>query len=279
MRHLTHNPKTVILVGMGPSIQDLFSETLTQEMIPEHHDEVWVINMVANLVRHDVVFWMDDLKSQFEFRPGLIKLLARYGTPVISAKAYPDLVPNSYDFPIQEVSEIGIPLFGKPYLNNGVAMAVAYAIHRGVKNLKIYGCDFTYPNRDYAESGRACVEAWISIACQKGMNIGLAPHTSLFDMVKDGGIYGYTEQPQIKMPDGRIFTYAKPDTVGAKFAEATTEVVAPVGAPPPQAIEAASVSAKVQGDSGMSGGWTPEDTSGRPPEIVAPQIEQPQPTM
>jgi len=36
--YLDHSPKTVCLVGMGPSIQDFMGETLTQELRPEHHD-------------------------------------------------------------------------------------------------------------------------------------------------------------------------------------------------------------------------------------------------
>ena len=49
LRFLKHSPKSVALVGMGPSIMDIFAETLTQEMTPEFADEIWAINMVANL--------------------------------------------------------------------------------------------------------------------------------------------------------------------------------------------------------------------------------------
>ena len=88
-------------------------------------------------------------------------------------------------------------------------MAIAYAIWLGVEKMKIYGCDFSYPNRDYAESGRACVESWITLASIRGMSVQLAPRTSLLDTVKDHGIYGYAEQPEIKLPDGMRFKYVK----------------------------------------------------------------------
>ncbi len=213
-KYLKHSPKTVALVGMGPSISNLFTETLTQEFAPAFADEFWTINMASNIVHSDVVFWMDDLKQQEAFKPALFAVLRRKGVPVITPTRYPEIVPNSYDYPLDEVAAIGIPIFGKPYLNNGVAMAVAYAIWKGVDVLKMYGCDFSYPNRDYAESGRACVEAWVTIGCLrdriglgKPMEIRMAPHTSLFDAVDQKGIYGYAEQPEINLPDGSKWKY------------------------------------------------------------------------
>ena len=215
MKFLDHNPKVVALVGMGPSIVDIFNETLTQECSPNWVDEIWAINMVSNVVQHDVVFWMDDFKQQQNFKPGLFELLRRRGKPVITSHAYPDIVPSSYNYPISEISRMSMPFFGKPYLTNGVAMAIAYALWKGVKVLKIYGCDFTYPNRNFAEEGRACTEAWISLASTKGMEVQLSPSTSLFDTTGDKGIYGYSEQPIIEGPNGTKFQYGqRPDGSG-----------------------------------------------------------------
>jgi hypothetical protein len=208
-----HHPKTVALVCMGPSIMDYFGATLTQEMTLAFADEVWALNMASNTIEHDVVFWMDDLRSQKNFRPGLIDLLRKRGKPVVTCTRYPDLVPSSYDFPIGELSELSIPVFGKPYFNNGVAMAIAYAIWLGVKCLKIYGADFTYPNRSFAEAGRACVECWITIASVRGMEVQLAPNTSLMDNVSDHGIYGYDEQPEVKIGD-QVFKYIAASATG-----------------------------------------------------------------
>ena len=232
-RYLDHSPETVALVGMGPSITDLFTETLTQEFMPDFADEFWTINMASNMIHSDVVFWMDDLKQQERFKPGLLAVLRRRGTKVITSKADLAILPNSYDYPIDEIVAMALPIFGKPYLNNGVAEAIAYALWKGVKILKIYGADFSYPNRDYAESGRACVEAWITVACmrQPEMEVRVCPKTSLFDAVIDKGIYGYAVQPLITLPDGTKYQFG-----------ATTAV--------PQS------------------GYTPEDSSGQIPKEV-----------
>ena len=97
-------------------------------------------------------------------------------------------------------------------------MAIAYAMVRGVKVMRIYGADFSYPNRDYAESGRACVEAWITLACAtEAMEIRLCPKTSLFDSVLDKGIYGYKTQPIITMPNGDTYKYKSPGEITAAY--------------------------------------------------------------
>ena len=220
MRYLRHSPKTVVLLGMGPSLMDYMTDGLTQEFTNDFCDEVWAINMASNIYMADVIFWMDDLKDQEEFRPGLFEVMRareKRGHPykVITSKAYPDIV-NSYDYPIEQVAKIAIPVFGRPYLNNGVAQAIAYAMVKGVKYLKIYGADFTYPNRDYAESGRACVEAWATLATVKGMEVGISRATSLFDAVADHAVYGYKDQPVIEYEaNGQKQTWSYKPQAGA----------------------------------------------------------------
>ncbi len=229
-RILNHSPKKVALVGMGPSIMDYIGDTMTQEFSPDFADEIWCINMATCAFHADMVIWMDDLYQQETFKPNLMSFLRRRGTPVLTSKSYPDIIPNSYDYPIDEVGRLSLKLFGKPYLTNGVAQAIAYGSVIGVKEMTLYGCDFTYPNREYAESGRACVEAWIAaMVAVDTMEIRLSKRTSLFDAVDDKGIYGYETQPTITLPDGSQFQ------MGATLATATSE-------------------------------YTPEDSSGQPPK-------------
>ena len=212
--YLDHHPKRVALVCMGPSAVDYLGKTLTQEFDPDWVDEVWTVNMAANPFRCDLVFWMDDLAEQEKAHPKLFVALRRWGVPVITSVRRPEVVPHSYDYPIAGVGAIGIPLFGKPYLNNGVAMALAYAIWKKVERITVYGADFSYPNRDYAESGRACVEAWVTLCLVNNVTVELCPSTSLIDMVKDEGVYGYAEQPDVLLPDGRVFKYVRKAALG-----------------------------------------------------------------
>lgn len=259
---LKHAPKKVALVCMGPSATDYLTKTLTQEFDPYWVDEVWTINMASNPFRCDLVFWMDDLIEQEKFRPKLFVALRKFGMPVITSVARPEVVPNSYDYPIEQICDMAIPVFGKPYLNNGVAMALAYAMLIGVQDLTIYGADFSYPNRDYAESGRACVESWITFAGIKGMNIQLCPSTSLMDSVKDHGIYGYAEQPRVVLSDGRVFQYVKANQVG-KYIPEDSSGVKNVSAQPP-GTGAGPASPDVSGGAGQ------HDQAARTPVEAAP---------
>jgi hypothetical protein len=222
-KYLKHNPKTVALIGMGPSITSFLTETLTQEFGPSWADEVWAINMASNAVQHDVVIWMDDLEDQEAFKPGLFAVLRKRGKPIITTKRYPEINKNSYDLPIDAIAGLSLPIFGKMYFNNGVAMAIAYAMSIGVKTLKMYGCDFTYPNRNYAEAGRGCTEAWMALASASGMTIQLPDKTSLFDAVEPMGLYGYKDQPLINLPDGRLY-----DPVDGQITEGKAKKAAPV---------------------------------------------------
>jgi hypothetical protein len=316
--YLDHAPEKVFLIGMGPSIQDVLADMLTQELRDDAFDEVWAINMVGNTLGVDVCFWMDDLVQQRDHMPhklvptkgikatisqvgqtladacgeevgrwaqGILavgdeipyevyndivedmktlinkgalkncpneimmmlgaayaadaqnakpdpsrtlaplirmldKISHRRNIAVMTPTAYPEVVRNSLAFPIDEIGQLSYDIFGKPYLNNGVAMAIAYATWKGVKKLKIYGADFTYPNRDFAEGGRACVESWMTAASDRGVEVIPSKHTSLFDMVAEGAIYGYAVQPTLTMSDGKVFKYdptKKPDRFGGQF--------------------------------------------------------------
>jgi len=217
-RYLKHSPKKVVLIGMGPSTIDLFSPTLTQEFSRDKWaDEVWAVNMAAHLFWHDLVFWMDDLKKQRDFKPDLISELNRRGRPIMTATSYRDVCPTSYDYPIDAVGKISVDIFQRVYLSNSIAQAIGYAIHKGVKVLKLYGCDFTYPDRNFAEAGRACVEAWITAAITKfDMDIGLCPRTSLFDTVSSRtGVYGFAEQPEVKVGKGKKYKFTKKEEATA----------------------------------------------------------------
>jgi hypothetical protein len=73
----------------------------------------------------------------------------------------------------------------------------------------MYGCDFTYPDRNYAESGRGCTEAWMALASASGMTIILPDKSSLFDAVEPNkGVYGYIEQPMIDLGNDMVWNAA-----------------------------------------------------------------------
>lgn len=200
-------PESIVILGMGPSQTDFRNEIITQDRYEPIADEIWAINLSAMGYRCDRVIWMDDIKAQNEQFPYCIADLRKLDKPVVCPLAVPELIPKSVTYPVREAYELSRRFFGRVYFNNGVAYAIAYAILGGVKTIKIYGCDFTYPNWNQGETGRACVESWLMAFQATGGNIGCAPSTSLFDTCLPEGWYGFNPQPVIKMPDGETVAF------------------------------------------------------------------------
>ena len=194
--YLKHNPKVVALVGMGPSIVDILSETLTQECSPQWCDEVWAINALGDVFDCDLIFHMDDVRIQ-EIRAAaapasniaaMLKWIKTSKVPVVTSRSHPDY-PPLVDFPLEDV----LNNLGHDYFNSTAAYAVAYAIWLGVEKISLFGCDYTYPDAHDAEKGRACVEFWLGQAHARGIKIHLPKNTTLMDAntSRAARLYGY----------------------------------------------------------------------------------------
>jgi hypothetical protein len=167
-------------------------------------DEVWTVNAMGGVIHHDRAFVMDDLsalgaqkrKEGRKVATGLIDWLPSHPGPVYMPRAYAE-VPGAVEYPIEDV----VNAIGFPYLNNTVAYALAFALylhdqHGLPGKVRLYGCDFTYPNRAVAESGRANVEFLMGIAGSRGVNVEVPNSTTLMDAHLPLGkrLYGYHEQ-------------------------------------------------------------------------------------
>jgi hypothetical protein len=156
-------------------------------------DEVWAINMMVCRIRHDVAFAMDDLALQQERAKTNDSVRSLLEMLEIHPEFFTSTVYPAYEgaraFPLQAV----VNSVGTTYLNSTVAHAVAYAIHAGVQELHLYGCDFSYPHAHKAEAGRGCVEHLLGIAKERGIRVVLPPDTTLMDQCvpDDAKPYGY----------------------------------------------------------------------------------------
>lgn len=179
----------VAIVGKGMSYYDYVMDVL-QNGGEKLCDEIWAINGMAGVIQNDIMWHLDDLRLQGhkgDDREVLGQLeTAKLHPKVITSTAYPEF-PGSEAYPLEEV----VNCIGLPYINTTVAAAVGYAIYKGVERLRLYGCDFTYPNRHEAESGRGCVEFLLGIGMERGMAVYIAPHSTLLDMSIKEKYYGY----------------------------------------------------------------------------------------
>lgn len=161
------------------------------------YDQVWVINGMAGILRkYDKVFHMDDLSEARTLPKDLPKRM-----PVITSAHHPDY--KSVEFPIQEV----VDTFGSLYLNNSVVYAFVYALLQKAEHIGLFGCDFNPHNSMDAmtsDAAAACMEYWISKAEALGITVEIPKGCRLMGMDGDKRLYGYKQQPDIRIGDSRM---------------------------------------------------------------------------
>lgn len=194
-------PDHVTILGLGPSLTAYVELTKRLGGRREFSDETWGINAIGDVVRCDRIFHMDDLIIQ-ERRAALdpagniaamVNWLKNCDVPVYTSIVRPGYA-SLKAFPLQAVLNGGYDTNGgAPYFNSTAAYAIAYAVHIGVKQISLFGIDYTLPNAHQAEQGRACCEFWLGIASARGIGITLPEQTSLLDACapERERLYGY----------------------------------------------------------------------------------------
>jgi len=200
----------VAILGLGPSVRQYLEITKRFGGRKALCDETWCINALGDVFACDRIFHMDDVRIQevrAKAKPEsniarMLDWLKATKIPVVTSRAHPDY-PALEEFPLQEV----ISRFPCGYFNNTGPYAVAYALYKGVTKLSLFGMDYTYDNVVDAEKGRACVEWWLGVASQLGVELSMPRTTSLMD--------AYHEQAD------RFYGY---DTVKLEFAKSNSGV-------------------------------------------------------
>lgn len=202
---IKNTPETVALIAMGSSRMNYISEAMKAGGPKGIADETWVINKLASVYNHDIVFRMDDLRKprRCNLTKGTNKnpnntihqtqddWMKTHDKPIITSTAYPDY-PTSVAYPLEGV----INTIGYSYFLTTPAYAAAFAVHIGVKCLKLYGCDYVYKNNKYlSEAGRGNLEFILAIGMMKGMKVEVAPMSTLLGTNLDIGqhLYGYED--------------------------------------------------------------------------------------
>jgi hypothetical protein len=203
--------KTVAIVGMGKS---WFDYNLAKSH-GIHFDEVWCINAVASVIYHDRVFMMDPASRFLDSddaggqTSSMAKLLTEHKGPIYTCEL-DERCPGLVEYPIKEVLQDT----NSYYLNNTVAYSIAFAYWNNVANIKLFGIDFSYKgNMHFAESGRGCVEFWLSKCIEKGIQIEVASTSGLLDtdVPAEQKLYGYHRlaDPLVVMHEGETLKVSK----------------------------------------------------------------------
>tara|TARA_R100001082_G_scaffold47889_1_gene25662 strand:- start:252 stop:752 length:501 start_codon:yes stop_codon:yes gene_type:complete len=115
-------------------------------------------------------------------------------------------VPGIVLYPLDKV----IKETGCSYFNNSIAYAIAFALYKKVGSINIFGADFTYKtNVHFGEMGRACCEFWLSKCITKGIDVAVAPSSSLLDtnVPIQEKLYGYhrlEDPPVVYINKGKL---------------------------------------------------------------------------
>jgi len=197
--------KSIAIVGLGKSWHD-FNLAKSHGA---HFDEVWAINAVGSVIFHDRTFMMDPVSRFLDTdnaggqTSGMTEVLLNDDKPIYTCEL-DARCKNLVEFPLNEI----LKAFNCHYLNNTVAYAVAFALWNKVGTIKMFGVDFSYRgNLHFAESGRACVEYWLSKAMVMGIKIEVASTSGLLDtdVPAEEKLYGYhrLDDPKVVLSDGQ----------------------------------------------------------------------------
>ena len=196
----------VALVALGHSCTEYMELTFGAGGRKRIFDETWGINAAGDVIHCDKIFHMDDVKVQ-ELRAeagnekvrAMLAWMKTHPGPIFTSKAYPDY-PGLVEYPLEDV----VNALGANYFNNTTPYVIAYAAFIGVKELFLFGVDYTYPNMQEAERGRACCEYWIRAAQERGCEVSVAANSTIMDAFK-GKCYGYDAVDiEWKQEDGRF---------------------------------------------------------------------------
>ena len=204
--------KNIALVAMGQSQIDFhLSQTHSVEF-----DEIWAINaMIGVLPNIDRAFILDPMSRFFDTEDaGTMTGMMRKQLPLASYPIYSceldERVPAALEYPIESI----VRDLGCAYFNNTIPYAIAYAIWNKVNKISIFGVDFTYrSNMHFAEAGRGCVEFWLSKCIDAGIQIEIAPRSTLLDtdIGFEEKLYGYhrLKNPKVAYQNGPIMSVCK----------------------------------------------------------------------
>ena len=197
------SPQRVTLLCLGPTRGEW-----TAAHLGKHHplgdmgpggslecDELWTLNRGVTAFPWDVAFVLDDLRNEASLDPDYgrkLRILGQGERPLITSTPYPEY-PNALAYPLREVCELLTRTH--TYLDNSVPMIIAYAVLVGVRDLAIFGADYT-GGGEVLEQNRANTEYMIAWARCQGVGVGVPTSSSITNANRPGpNVYGHLAPP------------------------------------------------------------------------------------
>ncbi len=146
-------PNRVAIVALGSSSHNFYKEQMSNRGMSNFFDEVWTVNRGFNAFRHDKLFAMDDFRWIEKHNKNYANYLKKHDKPIITSTVYPEY-PTAVAYPVTQVMEV---IEDDIFAMNTVSYMVAYSIYIRVKEVYLYGCDFSYPDGTTSEQGGQAV--------------------------------------------------------------------------------------------------------------------------
>lgn len=209
-------PERICILGLGPTAQDWHAAHVqyTPPLAPV--DEVWTLNKGIRTVKADLAFIMDDLIEEARRSERYGEEIAECHLPVITSTVDPMVkgrFPNALEYPLVDVASfwgarIMAARTGKTeysgeealkhgldeclYFNNSIPYMLAYAGFIGVKNIALFGVDYTFPGSVAREDDRANAEYWIAmLQGSLGISFQYPSRTTILNKDKGRQLYGF----------------------------------------------------------------------------------------
>ena len=212
-------PKVVTLVCLGPSCREYVNAGLEPDLSAAilGAEETWTLNRGGIPFRHDLLFVMDHLQGEADLNPQYGAALWSHNRPIITsdnAAGWPEQV-HLYPFleVLQWLAEAVKPIHGD-WFHNSLAYILCYAAFIGVKELRVFGADYTNHGSGLAvENGHPCVAYWVGALERAGLKVLSAEKSGFLNVHRRDWIYGYQTDPR---PEARNRRRAFQTLIGKK---------------------------------------------------------------
>lgn len=195
-------PKSVMLVGLGPSKYELTEMMIGHDFTPEW-DEMWTINRgITMFPQADMAWIMDDIADHSARWPAYGQAIEDFKGRIVTQNSPR---PEYQEYPLQDVinfwggsSHHWLHTISVPYI-------LAYAGMIGVESIFLAGIDCSWPGKPHlTESGQSVIAYWIGRLEGIGVRVCLNSTTTLneVNLRSDWGyrpFYGYVRTPHVKV--------------------------------------------------------------------------------
>lgn len=206
--HPTGNtPKTVALVCLGPTRNSYVAACLAEDLSEEIRgvDEVWTLNRGATLFRHDLLFVMDHIAGEADKFPRYGAALWKHDKPIITSDHCEGWPAHVHRYPIKPIWDwlraTLNPMHGD-WWHNSVAYILAYAAFIGVRELRVFGADYSHHSSGVVEDGHPCVAYWVGKLEAAGLVVRPVADSNFLNSAQRGWMYGYRDDPR-RIPAAR----------------------------------------------------------------------------